>query len=257
MAQYDGMVLTNDGINLLAKCQLGQKIEFTKVLIGDGRVPDGKVFQDMTELVNTKLALGIQNVDFVEDGRVDVTAIINNNGLETGFFVREIGLFAKPVDGVEILYAYTNAGDYADYLPNAKVNEVTDQIVVQSIITNKENVVININDNFVVATQADLKKHDENVNVHVNLMDTHNADESAHEPAFTAHNADTGSHTDIRNKIQTVQQNASLFMLPVKRNTTYAVGDCASATGLPSWAYLECITAGTTAETEPLFVGAE
>ena len=276
MAQYDGMVLTNDGINLLAKCQLGQKIEFTKVLIGDGRVPDGKVFQDMTELVNTKLALGIQNVDFVEDGRVDVTAIINNNGLETGFFVREIGLFAKPVDGAEILYAYTNAGDYADYLPNAKVNEVTDQIVVQSIITNKENVVININDNFIVATKADLKKHDENVNVHVNLMNAHNADEGAHEPAFTAHNADTGSHTDIRNKIgtdisshntstsahtdirnkiQTVQQNASLFMLPVKRNTTYAVGDCASATGLPSWAYLECITAGTTAETEPSFGG--
>ena len=257
MAQYDGMVLTNDGINLLAKCQLGQKIEFTKVLIGDGRVPDGKVFQDMTELVNTKLALGIQSVDFVEDGRVDVTAIINNNGLETGFFVREIGLFAKPVDGAGILYAYTNAGDYADYLPNAKVNEITDQIVVQSIITNKENVVININDNFVVATKADLKKHDESVNVHVNLMDTHNADNNAHEPAFTAHNADTNSHTDIRNKIQTVQQNASLFMLPVKRNTTYAVGDCASATGLPSWAYLECITAGTTAETEPLFGGAE
>ena len=257
MAQYDGMVLTNDGINLLAKCQLGQKIEFTKVLIGDGRVPDGKVFQDMAELVNTKLALGIQNVDFVEDGRVDVTAIINNNGLETGFFVREIGLFAKPVDGAEILYAYTNAGDYADYLPNAKVNEVTDQIVVQSIITNKENVVININDNFVVATKADLKKHDESVNVHVNLMNAHNADDSAHESAFTAHNADTGSHTDIRNKIQTVQQNASLFMLPVKRKTTYAVGDCASATGLPSWAYLECITAGTTAETEHSFGGAE
>ena len=255
MAQYDGMVLTNDGINLLAKCQLGQKIEFTKVLIGDGRVPDGKVFQDMTELVNTKLALGIQNVDFVEDGRVDVTAIINNNGLETGFFVREIGLFAKPVDGAEILYAYTNAGDLADYLPNAKVNEVTDQIVVQSIITNKENVVINLNDNFVVATKADLKKHDESVNVHVNLMNVHNADDSAHEPAFTAHNADTGSHTDIRNKIQTVQQNASLFMLPVKRKSNYAVGDCASATGLPSWAYLECITAGTTAETEPLFGG--
>ena len=257
MAQYDGMVLTNDGINLLAKCQLGQKIEFTKVLIGDGRVPEGKTFQEMTALVNTKLALGIQNVDFVEDGRVDVTAIIDNSGLEVGFFVREIGLFAKQVGGSDVLYAYTNAGDLADYLPNAKVNEVTDQIVVQSIITNKENVVINLNDNFVVATKADLKKHDESVNVHVNLMGTHNADNNAHEPAFTAHNADTNSHTDIRNKIQTVQQNASLFMLPVKRNTTYAVGDCASATGLPSWAYLECVTAGTTAETEPLFGGAE
>ena len=192
MAQYDGMVLTNDGINLLAKCQLGQKIEFTKVLIGDGRVPEGKTFQEMTALVNTKLALGIQNVDFVEDGRVDVTAIIDNSGLEVGFFVREIGLFAKQVGGADVLYAYTNAGDLADYLPNAKVNEVTDQIVVQSIITNKENVVINLNDNFVVATKADLKKHDESADAHSNLMATHNDDGSAHESRFQQYIKKTG-----------------------------------------------------------------
>lgn len=206
MAQYDGMVLTNDGINLLAKCQLGQKIEFTKVLIGDGRVPEGKTFQEMTALVNTKLALGIQNVDFVEDGRVDVTAIIDNSGLEVGFFVREIGLFAKQVGGADVLYAYTNAGDLVDYLPNAKVNEVTDQIVVQSIITNKENVVINLNDNFVVATKADLKKHDESTDAHINLMAAHNEDGSAHEPAFTAHNADTNAHENL---FQTVEFNVN------------------------------------------------
>ena len=64
---------------------------------------------------------------------------------------------------------------------------------------------------------------------------------------LSAHNEDSNAHSG----------KFSTFMLPVKRNTTYAVGDCASATGLPSWAYLECITAGTTAETEPSFGGAE
>ena len=62
---------------------------------------------------------------------------------------------------------------------------------------------------------------------------------------LSAHNEDSNAHSG----------KFSTFMLPVKRNTTYAVGDCASATGLPSWAYLECITAGTTAETEPSFGG--
>ena len=62
---------------------------------------------------------------------------------------------------------------------------------------------------------------------------------------LSAHNEDSNAHSG----------KFSTFMLPVKRNTTYAVGDCASATGLPSWAYLECITAGTTADTEPLFGG--
>ena len=64
---------------------------------------------------------------------------------------------------------------------------------------------------------------------------------------LSAHNEDSNAHSG----------KFSTFMLPVKRNTTYAVGDCASATGLPSWAYLECITAGTTAETEPLFGGGQ
>lgn len=101
------------------------------------------------------------------------------------------------------------------------------------------------------------------INAHENLL-THNTDTGSHTDIrnkigtdLSSHNTSTSAHMDIRNKIQTVQQNASLFMLPVKRNTTYAVGDCASATGLPSWAYLECITAGTTAETEPSFGGGQ
>lgn len=41
----------------------------------------------------------------------------------------------------------------------------------------------------------------------------------------------------------------------LKRNKTYAVGDIAYSPNLPSWAYLECIQAGTTGETEPVFGG--
>ena len=171
MAQYDGMVLTNDGINLLAKCQLGQKIEFTKVLIGDGRETKRKTFQEMTALVNTKLALGIQNVDFVEDGRVDVTAIIDNSGLEVGFFVREIGLFAKQVGGADVLYAYTNAGDYADYLPNAKINEVSDVVIVSVLIANSESITVNINDSVTLATKADINRHNHDREAHPEIIE--------------------------------------------------------------------------------------
>ena len=37
------------------------------------------------------------------------------------------------------------------------------------------------------------------------------------------------------------------------RNKAYAVGDIAYSPNLPSWAYLECVTAGTTGDTEPDF----
>ena len=39
----------------------------------------------------------------------------------------------------------------------------------------------------------------------------------------------------------------------LQRNKTYNVGDIAYSPNLPSWAYLECVTAGTTGDTEPDF----
>lgn len=39
----------------------------------------------------------------------------------------------------------------------------------------------------------------------------------------------------------------------LKRSTAYKVGDIAYSPNLPSWAYLECTTAGTTGDTEPDF----
>ena len=39
----------------------------------------------------------------------------------------------------------------------------------------------------------------------------------------------------------------------IKRNTAYKVGDIVTSPRLPSWAYLECVTAGTTGANEPDF----
>lgn len=43
------------------------------------------------------------------------------------------------------------------------------------------------------------------------------------------------------------------FTNQLQRNKKYAVGDIAYSPSLPSWAYLECITAGTTGDKEPDF----
>lgn len=39
----------------------------------------------------------------------------------------------------------------------------------------------------------------------------------------------------------------------LQRNTAYAIGDIAYSPNLPSWAYLECTSAGTTGASEPDF----
>ena len=171
MAQYEGMVLTDLGAVMLAKSQLGVKMEFTKVVIGDGKIVSGMTCQTMEQLVNEKMTLKIQNVEFVKDGQVDLTAIVSNAGLDIGFFVREIGVFARSEDGNEVLYAYTNAGDYADYLPNAKINEVSDVVIVSVLIANSESITVNINDSVTLATKADINRHNHDDEAHPEIIE--------------------------------------------------------------------------------------
>ena len=232
----------------------GQQIIFTKIKIGDGRITTQSPSQ-LTDLINVIAEAPITSLKRY-DAYAAIRSVFQNIDVPEAFWWREVGLFATdPATGEEVLYAYQNAYDTAEYITPSSL--VTKKINWTIYIDDGENLGADIHKKMVFCSVEDLDEHNDLEGAHEPAFMAHNADEGAHKPAFTAHNADTGSHTDIRNKIQTVQQNASLFMLPVKRNTTYAVGDCASATGLPSWAYLECITAGTTAETEPLFGGAE
>ena len=60
-----------------------------------------------------------------------------------------------------------------------------------------------------------------------------------------------GITRNLNEAILSAATNASLNLL--QRNHAYAVGDIAYSRSLPSWARLECVKAGTTADTEPAF----
>lgn len=56
-----------------------------------------------------------------------------------------------------------------------------------------------------------------------------------------------------KDDVVALSETMSMLMPAIKRNTAYAIGDCASARGLHSWMYLQCVIAGTTSDTEPMF----
>ena len=78
---------------------------------------------------------------------------------------------ASSEDGTEVLYAYTNAGDYADYLPNAKINEVSDVVVVSVLIANSDSITVNINDSVTLATKADINRHNHDREAHPEIIE--------------------------------------------------------------------------------------
>ena len=239
----------------------GQQIIFTKIKIGDGRITTQSPSQ-LTDLINVIAEAPITSLKRY-DAYAAIRSVFQNIDVPEAFWWREVGLFATdPATGEEVLYAYQNAYDTAEYITPSSL--VTKKINWTIYIDDGENLGADIHKKMVFCSVEDLDEHNDLEGAHEVAFDAHNADTNSHTDIrnkigtdISTHNTNTSAHTDIRNKIQTVQQNASLFMLPVKRKTNYTLGDCASATGLPSWAYLECITAGTTAETEPLFGGGQ
>lgn len=70
--------------------------------------------------------------------------------------------------------------------------------------------------------------------------------------SISNHNADKNAHSEAISKAITANLNNKLRP-GLSRNKTYSVGDICFHDFLPTYAYLECITAGTTAENEPVF----
>lgn len=222
MSNYPKMMITYAGHDMIAESQADKKpLIFTKVVLGDGQLAPGQQIEELTAPLAARMEVPLSFGQKQSNGQVKLRFSVSNAALDEGFFVREVTVYAKVGDGgQERLYAYTNGGNYVDFMPD-KTNPVDAQIMNIYIVTgNATNVQIVVN-SAIYMTIADL--HD----------------------ALTAHNTAPDAHMDIRQ----LAENAGINLL--RRNKTYAIGDIAYSKNLPSWARLECVKAGTTAADEP------
>jgi len=157
MAQFSGMVLTKQGLQLQARAQTGAALQFSKVKLGDGTLSSGQSLDTMTDLISIKLSLAIQSMDVIGDGTSRVRVALTNDGLETGFFVREIGVYAYDTSAkADVLYSVSNAGDMADFLPAGGAETVVEQIIdLITVVGNAQNVTAVIDRHTMLATLED------------------------------------------------------------------------------------------------------
>lgn len=160
MAQFYGTQLTADGLILKAKGETNKFIEFTKIAVGDDVPDEGETIQSLTALKSQKLEVSINSFDVLGGGISKATGIISNQGLAVGFYVREIGLFAKDPDTlVEKLYAYTYVSSAPDWLPpEGGPTLIESEIGMIAVVGNATNISANIDDTVVVATKRDVSK---------------------------------------------------------------------------------------------------
>lgn len=167
MASFPAVTMTTEGLNMIAKASSGNiedRLIITKVKFGDG-VSEGNI-REYTDVISPKMEVTLAEWEDRGDGRFRYTFTYNNKGVKTGFYHREIGLFAKSGDnGGEKLIAYSNAGSYPGY-----IDDETKEIPYQRLMIN-----IGVGDTDNVTGQVDVSNA-----VTIEILDEHNADENAH-----------------------------------------------------------------------------
>lgn len=134
MAKFNGFILTEKGRELLAKGLAGETITFTKMAIGDGTSLTSE--RERTELVNQITTLPILNINAKKNGTCEINALLTNKSVTTGFYIKELGIFAHGNDNVEILYAY-NISTSPDFVPPFSANNVVEIEYVDTIIVDQ------------------------------------------------------------------------------------------------------------------------
>lgn len=157
MANFPGAQLTDQGRQLQSKAQIGTALTFTRVALGDGSSSN---WETMTGLGNEMLSLSIQDHEVVGDGTSRLRVIMTNENLANGFFVRELGVFARDPDtGDELLYSYTNAGNQPDFLPAGSGASMVENVFdLYTVIGNAQSVTAVISDYITIATKQDIDK---------------------------------------------------------------------------------------------------
>jgi len=158
MADFRGTILTQKGLNLLAKAQAGATLTFTKIKLGDGLWATGTDPYQLNEIISPKMNLPIQHIEVAGDGTVRLRFVLTNIGLTQGFFMREIGIYAQDPDFGEILYAVAYAADRPDFIPSDGTTKVENVVDIYTVIANAQNVTAVISDTVLLATKQDVDK---------------------------------------------------------------------------------------------------
>ena len=194
MSDYGRIVTTNQGKNMVTESiRTKSAIIFTKISLGDGLL-NGETIETMTGLKHRLLDGNIHKINPLGNGEIEAVSTVSNSELTTGFFARELGLFAKlGEEGEEQLFAYTNAGSNASYIPpNTSVDE---KMLGIQLGIGDATVQINYQSHLYITYEQledGIAHHNSDENAHGGLLQnlnsqlaTHNTDISSH-PAITA-----------------------------------------------------------------------
>lgn len=183
-----GFIIPAKGMELLTGLLAGDTLTITRCMVGTGQVPAETQPTALTDLVQP-IAQATSTQPLVHGQQVDFTIEYRNDlqgGLESGFYLREFGVFARAKNGAEVMIYYGNLGDYPQWVqPYTQGAVEVRRFPVAIGVSNAPTVILEYNaDAFMTA--EDVSAYCTTVILPqflteaATLIDAHNADPAAH-----------------------------------------------------------------------------
>ncbi|MGG3504746.1 tail fiber protein [Paenibacillus lautus] len=158
MSSFGAKGLTNKGRVLQAKAQAGVQLKYTKYVLGDAQL-GGQSIATLTGVISPKKTVDVTRLKMTPPNQATVGFVLSNQDVTTGFYFRELGLYAMDPDEGEILYWYANAGDTADYIPPTNTGDVISKTIDMLVyVGTASNVTLTIDQNLAYVTHDELEE---------------------------------------------------------------------------------------------------
>lgn len=167
MANWKGAILTTKGKALAAKVEAGScKLAFTKLKVGDGQPSS---LEGLTDLVSPQQIITISSCTASDTGVCDVEGVLTNSDVTTGYYLRELGLFATDPDAGEILYAVSTDANPDYWQAKDSATALAIVLHMQIAITSADSVTATLDPSGLVSVE-DLQTHNTATDAHANLI---------------------------------------------------------------------------------------
>lgn len=148
---YKYKFLTQKAFEFQPKIMSGKIMNFTKAEIGDGileNIEEGETLQSLKNKI-----CDVKILSIVPKGHmVELTILLNGDGLNGVTLYREIGIYAQ-IDEEEILYAYLNSDDKFDYIiPLGEGNKrefTNNKVKITLVVGNADNINVTLNNTII------------------------------------------------------------------------------------------------------------
>ena len=191
MAKFSNIQLTQHGLDMMINADNSKKVIYTKIGLGDGILTESEDVKTLNALKHEIIKSNISHIQNDSASQITLETVITNNSINDAFYARELGVFAKlGEDGEEILYAYANAKNTCDYIPDKSqpVDEL--KLKITLVVGNVENVTVEINPSIIFTTLEDCHRE----------IQEHNISNAAHDNLARKDDVYTKIETDNKLK---------------------------------------------------------